>query len=107
MLKCQIFKTPFDHLPYWIKTLCVTVVLSRVFVLTLFLYIYLGFLSRTFMIHRTAGEEKGISLTSLYQFQPLHRHLEISWAITAEGSSLDISRSQNRSFRFRAQVTNY
>ena len=106
MLKCQIFKLSFDHLPYWIKTLYVTVVISRVFVLTLF-FIYLGFLSRTFTINRTAGEGKGISLTPLYQFQPLHRHLEISWAITAESSSLDISSSQNRSFRFRAQVTNY
>ena len=29
------------------------------------------------------GKGEGISLTPLYHFHPLHRHLDISWAITA------------------------
>ena len=42
------------------------------------------FLSRAFTIHRAAGEGgEGIYLTPLYHFNPLHRHLDISWAITA------------------------
>ena len=43
-------------------------------------FFYLGFLSRTFKIHRTAGEGGGHSLTSLSHFQPLHRHLDIKSA---------------------------
>ena len=31
-------------------------------------FFYLGFLSITFTIHRTAGEGEGISLTPLYHF---------------------------------------
>ena len=43
----------------------------------------LDFLSRTFTNHRTIGEG-GISLTPHYHFHPLHRHLDINRAITAE-----------------------
>ena len=49
-------------------------------------FFYLGFLSRTFTNHRTAGKGEGISLTPHYHFHPLHRRLDISRAITA-GSS--------------------
>ena len=52
---------------------------------------YLGFLSLTFTIHRTAGKGEGISLTPLYHFHPLHRHLDISRAITADSSILHIA----------------
>ena len=48
----------------------------------------------TFTIHRTAGEREGISLTPMYHFQPLHRHLEISWVITAESSLLQVVSSR-------------
>ena len=58
-----------------------------------FFFFYLGFLPRTFMNHRTAGEGVGISLTPHYYFHPLHRHLDNSWAITAESSSLHIASS--------------
>ena len=37
------------------------------------------------------GKEKGISLIPHYNFHPLHRHLNISWAITAESSPLHIA----------------
>ena len=35
----------------------------------------------------------GISLTPHYHFHPLHKHLDISWAITAESSPLHIASS--------------
>ena len=57
-------------------------------------FFYLGFLSRTFTNHRTAGEGEGISLTPHYHFHPLHRHLDISRAITAESSPLHIASSR-------------
>ena len=42
------------------------------------------------------GKEEGISLTSHYHFHPLHRQLDISWAITAESSPLHIASSRTR-----------
>ena len=54
-------------------------------------FFYLGFLSGIFTIHRTVEEGMGgIYLTPLYHFHPLHRHLDISQAITAESSPLPI-----------------
>ena len=58
-------------------------------------FFYLGFLSRTFTNHRTAGEERGHFNSSL-PLPPLHRHLEISRAITPESSPLHIASSQTR-----------
>ena len=37
------------------------------------------------------GKGEGISLTPHYHFHPLHRHLDISRAITAESSYLHIA----------------
>ena len=42
------------------------------------------------------GKEGGISLTPHYHFHPLHKHLDISRAITAESSPLHIDSSQTR-----------
>ena len=42
----------------------------------------LGFLSRTFTIHITVWEGEANLLSPLYHFHPLHRHLDISRAIT-------------------------
>ena len=42
------------------------------------------------------GKEEGVSLTLHYHFHPLHRHLGISRAITAESSPLHIASSQTR-----------
>ena len=42
------------------------------------------------------GKGEGISLTHLYHFQPLHRHLDINWAITAESSPMHIGSSRTR-----------
>ena len=41
-------------------------------------------------------KEEVISLSPLYHFYPLHRHLDISRAITAESSPLHIANSQTR-----------
>ena len=49
---------------------------------------YLGFLSRTLTIHKTAGKWEAISLILLHHFHLLHRLLDISQAITAESSPL-------------------
>ena len=42
------------------------------------------------------GKGEGIYLTPLYHFHPLHRHLDISRAITAESSLLHIAGSRTR-----------
>ena len=42
------------------------------------------------------GKGEGISLTPHYHFHPLHRHLDISRAITAESSHLHIASSRTR-----------
>ena len=42
------------------------------------------------------GKEKGISLTPHYHFHPLHRHLDISRAVTAESSFLHKGSSRTR-----------
>ena len=68
----------------------------------IYIYIYihifffcLGFLSRTFMNHRTAGEGGGHFFNSLLPLPPTsQRHLGISWGITAESSPLHIASSQ-------------
>ena len=42
------------------------------------------------------GKGEGIYLTPHHHFHPLHRHLDISRAITAESSPLDIGSSRTR-----------
>ena len=42
------------------------------------------------------GKGEGISLTPHYHFHPLHRHLDISRAITTESSPLHIASSRTR-----------
>ena len=42
------------------------------------------------------GKKKGITLILHYHFQPLHRHLDISWVITAGSSPLRTGSSQTR-----------
>ena len=42
------------------------------------------------------GKEEGISLAPHFHFYPLHRHLDISQAITAENSPLHIASSWTR-----------
>ena len=59
-------------------------------------FFYLGFLSRTFTNHRTAGEGGGHFFNSSLPLPPVHRHLDISRVITAESSPLHIASSRTR-----------
>ena len=52
----------------------------------------MGFLSRTFTNHKTSEEGEAISLTH-YHFHLLHKHLDLSQAITAENLPLQIGSS--------------
>ena len=68
------------------------------------IFFYLGFLSRTSTIHRTAGEGGGHLFNSALPFYPLHIHLDISLVITGD---LHVAGLEPRAFGFPAQVTNH
>ena len=75
----------------------------------LIMLFYVGFLSRTFTNHRTAGKGGGHFINSSLPLPPLHKHLDISRAITAESSPLHKAcqpDSNKGTFGFRAQVAN-
>ena len=59
-------------------------------------FFYVGFLSRTFTNHRTAGEGEGIFLTPHYHFHSFYRHLDVSQVITAGSSPLRIASGRIR-----------
>ena len=83
-------KTQYFDLIIYLKKLII--IISVYLFIHLFIFLCLGFLSQTF----TQGKAEGISLTPLYHFHPLHRHLEIDRAITAEGSPLHTASSRTR-----------
>ena len=68
----------------------------------LLLFLFLFFFSICVFFHEHTGftgqqgKEKVISLTPLYHFYPLHRHLDISWAIITGSSLLHIAGGQTR-----------
>ena len=69
---------------YGRKTVCgFSIILILIGVMTIFFFFCLGFLSRTFTIHGTAGEGEGI-------------YLGIGRAIATGGSSLGIVGSRTR-----------
>ena len=80
-----------DHELWKLSTVFSTGAINLFLFLCVF-FSYLGFPSQTFTNHRTAGEE-GNLLTPHYHFLPLHRHLDISQANTAQRSPLHISNS--------------
>ena len=51
-------------------------------------------------ITRLQGKVEGIPLTPHYRFHALHRHLDISQAITAQSSPLRIASSRTRTGNF-------
>ena len=57
------------------------------------IFFNLGFLSRTFTIHKVAQEGEGYLFNFSLLPPTLHRHFNISRAITAESSSLHIASS--------------
>ena len=56
-----------------------------------FFFFYWVFFHDHSRITGLQGKEEGIFLTPHYHFYPLHRHLDISWAITVESSLLHIA----------------
>ena len=86
-------------------------ILQIIFILKLVLvFLFLCFFSIWIFFHRhsrfTVQQRKGliISLTLLYHFHPIHRHLDISRVITAESSPLykASSRTWNGNLWFRS-----
>ena len=64
-------------------------------------FFYLGFLSRTFTIHRTAGERGGYFFNYTLPLLLTFRHLGISRAIIAERSPLRKASSQTWTWNLR------
>ena len=63
---------------------------------SLIFFFYLGFLSQTFTINRTAGEGGEYLLNSSLPLPPDSKTLGISQATTAESSPLHIASSRTR-----------
>ena len=61
-----------------------------------FFFLYLGFFHEHPRFTGQQGKDEAISLTPLYYFHPLHRHLDISRTIPAKSSPLHIA--SNRTF---------
>ena len=66
----------------------------------LLFFFHLGFFHKHSQFIGQLGEGEVISLSSLYHFHPLHRHLDISRSITAESSPLHIASSRTRTGNF-------
>ena len=82
--------------PYVIFTLIKIIALSLYIYLYIDIFFYVGFLSHTFTITGQQGKGEAIYSTPLYHFHPLHRHLDIGRAISAESSHLHIGSSRTR-----------
>ena len=108
LYKMDIMSTNF----YWCYVfiyllLLLLLFLSLSFIIVINFIIYLFFFFFLFLLiwvffhehSRITGLQKkgeSISLTPHYHFHPLHRHLDISRAITAESSPLHIASSRTR-----------
>ena len=76
---------------YQNSLLSVTFVKSSIFFFSIWVFFY-----EHSRITGLQGKGEGISLTPHYHFHPLHRHLDISQAITAESSPLHIASNRTR-----------
>ena len=95
---------PVAHLRVYSKFswLLLTFYIGLVSSVRKFFFFYLGFLSRLFTNHRTAGEWRGHFFNSSL---PLSPALLSSWAITAESSPLHIAGSQARTVNLWLRLT--
>ena len=92
---CETFKNIFwENISGWLLFVFICVWILRSFRNCLFFFFLSGFSFTN--IHRQQGKGEGIFLTPLYHFHLLHRHLDISRAITAESSRLHIASSRTR-----------
>ena len=69
---------------------------ERVYIVCLFFFSIWIFFHEHSQFTGQQGKGEGIYLTPLYHFHPLHRHLDISRAITAKSSPLHIAGSRTR-----------
>ena len=67
------------------------------------LFFLTGFFHEDLGITGLQGKGEGISLTPHYHFHLLHRHLDISWAITGELAA----GLKPGTFGFQAQIANH
>ena len=88
----------------FINTTCIysnitSVLLREMHIMTTLLCIYFLFRYSFTNIHDSQdnrGRGEAISLTPLYHFHPLHRHVDTSWTITAESSPLHIANTPSQ-----------
>ena len=85
LLKLPDCKLIMQMFPVWWKSKSITVII-------IFFSIWVFFHDHS-QITGLLGKGEGISLTPHYHFHPLHRRLDISWAITAEIPPLHIGSS--------------
>ena len=92
-LRHERFSTLFNNMHReFVLTCC-----KAYFAFFVFFSIWIFFLEYSrFTGQKMNGE--AISLYPFYHFFPLHRHLDISWVITSEGSPLRITGSRNRTW---------
>ena len=82
-------------------------IIRKIFTQNAFFSVLVFFCERS-RIKGLQRKGEGISLTPHYHVRPLHRHLNISQAITAESSPLHIAsnRTRTETFGFGVQVAN-
>ena len=87
-----------QHMPYLSQDSCRKNFLKRTKInnLHFFFFPIWVFFHEHSQITGLQGKGEGISLTPHYHFHPLHRHLDISRAITAESSPPHIASSRTR-----------
>ena len=97
--KCKNLHKPGSlHVKCFSKKLLVSdnlAVLSNAIIIIIFFSIWVFFHEHSRFTGQQ-GKGEGIYLTPRYHFHPLHRHLDISRAITAESSPLHIAGSRTR-----------
>ena len=98
-------------IPYQYEKYCVHLRLTQRSIDDIFTNAFFICISAFLLEHsRFAGQQgrEAISLTPLYHFHPLHRHLDITQVITVESSLLHIAAGlKSGTYGFRAQVANH
>ena len=87
--KCAKKRTKWTNAPYFFQMQAVTRNTNSTF-------FYLGFLSHDIHIFQGSKGRGRPILIPLYNFHLLHKHLCISWAITAESSPMHMNSGQSQ-----------
>ena len=94
-LICQSYKICLIPHSFFQPTICTLIVVDVSHVTCFVFFIWVFFYEHS-RITGLQGKGEGISLTPHYHFHPLHGHLDISQAITAESSPLHTGSSPTR-----------